>query len=136
MTEDLQHLYDQITCAQIEREEASRTIVVPGPATAVKLEAWLIAHGLDDIVSVVCSPYIKPGTMIVIDERAIEAGGHESLQHSMREMSERLKAPTCQACGASGCGGWPLYWFGCPAGYYIWGLQVMNLTSATIVTGC
>jgi hypothetical protein len=134
--EDLQHLYDQIACAQIEREEARRTIVASGPATAVKLEAWLVAHGLDDIMTVVCSPYIKPGTMIVIDERAIDAGGHEALQHSMRGMSERLKAPTCQACGAHGYGGPPLHRPGCPVGYYIWGLQVMNPTSAIIVAGC
>src|SRR4051812_36846647 len=107
MIEDFQRLYDQITCAQIEREEARRTIVVPGPATAVKLEAWLIAHGLDDIMTVACSPYIEAGTMYVIDERSIEAGGHEALQHSMREMSEQLKAPTCQACGVSGYGGPP-----------------------------
>jgi hypothetical protein len=135
VTEDLQRLYDQLTCAQIEREEARRTIVVPGPATAVKVEAWLIAHGLDDLMTVVCSPYIKAGTMVVIDERAIEAGGHEALQHSIRESRERLKAPTCQACGANGYGGPPLHRLDCPVSYYAWGLRVMNPSSAFTITG-
>lgn len=80
MIEDILRLYDQIACAQIEREEARRTIIVPGPATAVKIEAWLIAHGVDDIITVVCSPFIEAGTAIVIDERAIAAADDEALR--------------------------------------------------------
>lgn len=48
----MQRLQDAVTCAEIEREEAKRTVLVPGPASAVKLEAWLAAHGLDDVITV------------------------------------------------------------------------------------
>ncbi len=135
MIEAIQRIYDQVACAEIEREEARRTIVVPGPATAVKLEAWLVAHGFDDIMTVVCSPGVKAGTMLVIDERAVEASGNEALQHSMREMSERLKAPTCQACGAHGYGGPPLHRSYCPVSYYAFGSRVMNPASAVRIVG-
>lgn len=139
MIEDLQHFYDLITCGQIEREECHRAVIVPGPATAVKVEAWLITHGLDDIITVACSPAVKAGTMLVIDERAIDAGMAEAMQVAARESIARLRGPTCPQCGAHGYGGRVWHRTDCGVGRvmdaYAFGLRVTNPSSLIRITG-
>ena len=78
---EMRRTLDLIRCAEIERQEAKRTVVVPGPASAVKLDAWLIAHGLDDVITVKTSQALPPDTWLLIDEQAIEADLAETLQH-------------------------------------------------------
>ncbi len=93
----MQRLDDAITCAEIEREEARRTVLVPGPASAVKLEAWLAAHGLDDVITVQCSQFLPPDTWYVINERAMEADQNAAMQKLSREPLFPYKTNAC--CG-------------------------------------
>ena len=81
---ELRRWSDRIRFAEIVREEAKRTVLVPGPASAVKLEAWLAAHGLDDVITVQMSQFLPADTWYVIDEQAIEAGQAEALQAMRR----------------------------------------------------
>ncbi|MGI5247792.1 hypothetical protein [Dactylosporangium sp. CA-139066] len=111
----MQRIEDAVTCAEIEREEARRTVLVPGPASAVKLEAWLAAHRLDDVITVQCSPLLPPDTWYVIDERAIDAALAEAVQQDMRRPLFEVKTNAC--CGQiAGHGHLP----GCMIGNYAW----------------
>jgi hypothetical protein len=98
MFAELRRLHDRIRCAEIAREEARRTVLVPGPASAVKLEAWLIAHGLDDIITVEMSQFLPPDTWIVMDVQAIEAGTAEAIQEMSRQPL-LLSVKSCPRCG-------------------------------------
>lgn len=113
LTAALQCLDDAITCAEIEREEARRTILVPGPASAVKLEAWLAAHGLTDVITVQCSQFLPPDTWYVINERAMEAEQAEAVQALSREPMFPYKTNACCGLGV-GQGHLP----GCLVGNY------------------
>lgn len=126
----MQRLSDAITCAEIEREEAKRTVLVPDPASAVKLEAWLATHGLDDVITVECSRHLPPNTWIVIDVRAIEASTAEAMQAMAREALFETKRNSC--CGwevGTGHGA------RCSINFYTWGMRTLNPTAMIRITG-
>lgn len=112
---ELRRWSDRITFAEIVREEAKRTVLVPGPASAVKLEAWLIAHGLDDVITVKTSQFLPVDTWFVVDEQAINAGVDEAVQEMTRKPLFEVKTNGC--CGQIvGYGHLP----GCLIGNYAW----------------
>jgi hypothetical protein len=123
-------LADQIRCAQIEREEAHRTVLVPGPASAVKLEAWLAAHGLDDLVTVRTSQFLPADTWIVVDEQAIEAGTAEAIQAMTRQplCPELGRCPRCD--WEIGSGHSPT----CIASIHAWGMLTRDPSAVIRVT--
>lgn len=126
---EMRRTLDLIRCAEIERQEAKRTVIVPGPASAVKLEAWLVAHGLDDVVTVKMSQWLPADTWYVIDERAIEAGTAEALQHYRPTFAEPRSCPRCM--WAVGTGHSPT----CMVSHYAWGMQVNTPSALIRVTG-
>lgn len=81
---EIRRWVDLITCGQMEREEARRTIVVPTPELAVEIEAMAAAAGLGDLWTVKHNQYAPDGYVYIIDEQAIDAGLRESLQQSLR----------------------------------------------------
>lgn len=120
---------DLIRCAEIEREEAKRTVLVPGPASAVKLEAWLIAHGLDDVITVEMSQVLPADTYVVVDEQALEASTAEALQHYRPTFAEPRSCPRCM---------WPVgtgHSLTCPISVYTWGMSTVSPSSLIRVTG-
>lgn len=78
---DLQRLIDLILCAQIAREEARRTAVVPDLAVRNTVQSWLVANGLDDIMTVLVNSWLPPKTVWIINERELDASVRETLQH-------------------------------------------------------
>lgn len=133
MYAQMRRLLDRIRCAEIAREEAKRTVLVPGPASAVQFEAWLVAHGLDDVITVEMSRYLPTDTWIVMDVQAIEAGQAEALQ----QMARQPLFPTCGLCGAVNYGDGPMrHRMDCPIAAHLWAMTCMSPTSMIRVTGC
>lgn len=123
----MQCLNDAIVCAEIERKEAERTVLVPGPTSAVTLEAWLIAHGLDDVITVQTSPCLPADTWYLIDENAIDASLAEAVQQDMRQPLFEVKTNAC--CGQIvGHGHLP----GCLIGNYAWAAATVRTPRALI----
>jgi len=126
---EMQRLADRIRCAEIEREEARRTVLVPGPASAVKLQAWLIAHGLDELVTVETSRFLPADTWVVIDQRAVEAATAEAIQHMARQpLQQPEHCPRCR--WAVGTGHSPA----CIASIHAWGLLTRDPSAVIRVT--
>lgn len=84
---------DRITCAQIEREEGRRLILVPSAALAAQVEALAVVLGVDDIVAVQAAPLLPDGKAWVIDVGAIDAGTREAIQHGSRRLFDELWPP-------------------------------------------
>lgn len=123
----MQRISDAVTCAEIEREEARRLVLVPGPASAVKLEAWLAAHGLDDVITVQCSQFLPADTWYVINQRTIDASQAEATQAMTREPLFEVKTNPC--CGQIvGHGHLP----GCLIGNYTWAAATVRDPRALI----
>ncbi|GAA4439494.1 hypothetical protein [Phytohabitans houttuyneae] len=69
--------------ADIIRQEAKRTILCP-PDQATRVR-WLIDQaGIADILTVVESQWVPAGTLLVVDQQAIEAEFQEDLRRPFR----------------------------------------------------
>lgn len=81
---ELRRWADLVACSAIAREESARTYVVPDRELAVQIEAVAAALGIDDLVTVVTSPFVPAGQVFVLDERAITAAAAQAVQRALR----------------------------------------------------
>lgn len=75
---DIQRAYDMVRFHDIVREESKRTIMCR-PDQATRLRWHVDQAGLDDVITVVESPYVPDGQVLVIADQTIEAANREAL---------------------------------------------------------
>ncbi len=75
-------LVDRVACAQIEREESRRLILVPTAELAVQVEALAAVLDVGDAIRVQVSPLVPPDEVWVVDAAAMEA--------TWRQVGQRL----------------------------------------------
>lgn len=80
--------FDDLRFLEIVRQEARRTILCE-PGQEHRIRALVDQQGAADVITVKASPACRPGTVLIVDEEAIEAAGREAAQGLLRDLQRK-----------------------------------------------